>query len=189
MKGHFRLRRREDLGRSRPDEERWANRPIHLHGYATDTGLGYFFEQRALGGSHLWNCNLQEYANQYAGDGKLLANAGDLMVRALENDPGGIAFCGFGHKTPQVRALPIAEKDGGPFVELTKDNVVNRTYPLTRTVYIYINPAGGRPADGKVREFLRYVVSREGQRSVAQQDIYLPLTAEAAAESRKKLVN
>ncbi len=167
----------------------WAKRPIHPYGYATNTGLGYFFEQRALGGSHLWNCNLREYSNQYADDGKLLANAGDLMVRDLASDPGGIAFCGFGHKTPQVKALAIAARDSGPFVELTETNVANRTYPLTRTVYLYINPAAGRPVDRNVREFLRYVLSREGQHEVSKQKIYLPLNAETAREQLQKLSN
>jgi phosphate transport system substrate-binding protein len=112
------------------------------------------------------------------------------LTRILEtNDPGGIAFCGFGHQAPQVKALAIAEREGGPFIELSKASVSNRTYPLTRTVYIYINQASGRPVDVNVREFLRYVVSREGQHDVTKQDIYLPLTAGAAREQLRKLLN
>jgi phosphate transport system substrate-binding protein len=163
----------------------WAARPIHLHGYETNSGLGYFFEQHALAGSHLWNCNLHEYANQYAPDGKLLANAGDLMVREVGQDPGAIAFCGFGHKTPQVKALALAASESGPFVELTKANVASRTYPLTRTVYFYVNSSAGT----NVREFLRYILSPDGQREVERQDIYLPLTAAAARQQLQKLSN
>ncbi len=161
----------------------WATRPIHRYGYEIGTGLGHFFAQKALGGSSKWNCDLREYANKYAADGKLLANAGDLMMRDLAADPGGIAFCGFGHKTANVKALALSERDGGPFVELTKANVANRTYPLTRTVYIFIH----RKPDPKVREFLRYVLSPEGQREVARQDVYLPLTPEMAREQLRKL--
>jgi phosphate transport system substrate-binding protein len=168
---------------------KWSQRPVHLYGYETNTGLGYFFQQKALGGSHMWNCNLHEYANRYSTEGKLLANAGDLMLRDLADDPGGIAFCGFGHKTPQVKALALAAQDAGPYIELTKANVANRIYPLTRTVYIFINPADGRPIDRNVREFLRYVLSRDGQRDVASQDIYLPLTAEAAREQLQRLLD
>jgi phosphate transport system substrate-binding protein len=167
----------------------WATRPIHLYGYETNTGLGYFFEQKVLH-SHLWNCNLREYANQYAADGKLLANAGDLMVREVAEDPGGIAFCGFGHKTPKVKSLAIGATDAGPFVELTKANVVNRTYPLTRTVYMYVNPnRAQRAPQPATQEFLRYILSRDGQHEVARQDIYLPLTAEAARQQLQRLAN
>ena len=167
----------------------WANRPIHPYGYETNTGLGYFFEQKVLGGGHLWNCNLHEYANQYAADGKLLANAGDLMIRDVGDDPEGIAFCGFGHKTDRVKALAVATTESGPFVELTKPNVVNRTYPLTRTVYMFTNSADKSPVSRNVREFLRYVLSLEGQRSVERQEIYLPLTADESSRQLKRLLN
>ena len=158
-------------------------RPIELYGYQTNTGLGYFFEQKVLLGSHFWNCGLREYANTYATDGKLIANAGDLMIRDLEKNPGGIAFCGFGHKTARVKALALGATNDGPFVELTKANVANRAYPLTRTVYLYLHRQPSPP----IEEFLRYVLSREGQRDVARQDVYLPLTADMAREQLQKL--
>jgi phosphate transport system substrate-binding protein len=165
----------------------WAQRPVHLYGYETNTGLGYFFEQRVLGGKHAWNCGLHEYANVNTPDGKVVANAGDLMLRDLASDAGGIAFCGFGHKTPQVKAVALAADDRSPYIELTKANVANRTYPLTRTVYFYINRAPGKPVSPVVKEFLLYILSREGQAEVAKQDVYLPLTAAMVAKERAKL--
>jgi phosphate transport system substrate-binding protein len=165
----------------------WAAQPVHLYGSETNTGLGYFFEQKVFSGRHAWNCGLHEYANINAPDGKVLANAGDLMVRDLANDPGGIAFCGFGHKTPQVKAVALAWDDRSPYVELTKANVVNRTYPLTRTVYFYINRRPGKPVNPLTAEFLRYILSTEGQRDVAKQEVHLPLTSAMAAQERAKL--
>ena len=165
----------------------WAGRPVHLYGYETNTGLGYFFEQNVLGGKHLWNCDLREYANVNAADGKVTANAGDVMVRDLAHDPDGIAFCGFGHKTAQVKALALAADEHSPFVELTKAHVADRSYPLTRTVYFYINRTPAKPVNPLVREFLRYVLSSEGQAEVARQEIYLPLTSAMALRGRAKL--
>ena len=130
---------------------------------------------------------MNEYANKYAPDGALLANAGDLMMKDLANDPNGIAFCGYGHKTAGVKALALAAQEGAPYVELTKANVANRTYPLTRTVYIYINREPGKPVDPKIKEFFRYVLSNQGQADVTRQTIYLPLTAPMANEQLKKL--
>jgi phosphate transport system substrate-binding protein len=68
-----------------------------------------------------------------------------------------------------------------------------RTYPLSRPVYIYFSPdtPGGEPADPKVdpkvREFLRYILSREGQQDVAREGDYLPLTPKLAREQLKVL--
>ena len=164
----------------------WAKRPVHLYGYETNTGLGYFFETKVFGGKHNWS-GLHEYANINTPDGKVSANAGDLMLRDLANDPGGIAFAGFGHATPQVKALALAADDRSPFVELTKANVASRAYPLTRTVYFYINRAPGKALDPAVREFFRYILSREGQAEVARQEIYLPLTPAMALKERVKI--
>ena len=151
----------------------WATRPVHLHGYEIGSGLDYFFEQRVLGGSHKWNPGFHEYANEYGGERKLLANAGDLIVKAIAVDEGAIGFCGFGHAMDQVKALALSEA-GGRYVPLTRENVLNRSYPLTRTVYIDVNSV---PANPLVQEFLRYVLSAEGQKGVKRQGVYLPLPA------------
>jgi phosphate transport system substrate-binding protein len=163
----------------------WESRPLYLHGYEIGTGLDYFFEQRVLGGSHKWNPGLHEYANVYepGTDRKLVANAGDLIVRAIAADPGAIGFCGYGHVTPEVKALALSN-DGAAFVPLTRDNVLNCSYPLTRTVYIYLNRSPRTPL---AAEFLRYVLSAEGQAGVAQQGVYLPLTGAAVREELSKL--
>ena len=161
----------------------WAARPVHPHGYGIGSGLDYFFEQRVLGGSHKWTPGFHEYVNSYAEDRKLLANAGDLIVKAIEADEAAIGFCGYGHASAKVKALALSE-DGARYVALTRENVLNRTYPLTRTVYIYLNR---EPANALAREFLRYVLSEKGQRTVLRQDVYLPLTPQAAGEELSKL--
>jgi phosphate transport system substrate-binding protein len=165
----------------------WAKRPVHLYGYETNTGLGSFFEQKVFAGKRSWKYGLNEYANINTPDGKVVANAGDLMLRDLANDPGGIAFCGYGHKTPQVKALALAQDSSTPYVELTKANVENRTYPLTRTVYFYINRAPDKPPSPLIEEFFHYILSGEGQAQVSRQDVYLPLTAAMVVQERAKL--
>lgn len=166
----------------------WAKRPVVLYGYETNTGLGYYFEQAVLRGRHLWNGALHEYSNINRPDGTVEANAGDLIVRDLEKDPNGIAFAGYGHVTPGVKPLALAADAGSPYVELTKTNVQNRTYPLTRTVYIYINKPPQKPVPSPaLREFLGYVLSSEGQALVNRQNIYLPLTAEVSERELHRL--
>jgi phosphate transport system substrate-binding protein len=105
----------------------------------------------------------------------------------LSNDPYGIAYTGMPFKTPQTKALALADKRGGAYVELTLDNVQARRYPLLRDVYYYLKREKGKPIDPKAREFLRFVLSREGQEAVQRDGKYLPLTATAVEEQLKKL--
>jgi phosphate transport system substrate-binding protein len=81
----------------------------------------------------------------------------------------------------------LAARDGGPYIEPSRENFQNRTYPLTRSIYIYLNRKPGQALDPKVKEFLRYVLSREGQEAVERAGKYLPLTADVAREQLKKL--
>ena len=116
-----------------------------------------------------------------------LTGAGELMMRDLSRDRYGIAYTGMPFKTPQTKALALADRAGGAFVDLTLDTVQARRYPLLRDVYIYLKRDKGQPVDAKSREFLRYVLSREGQAAVQRDGKYLPLTAEAASAQLKKL--
>lgn len=88
---------------------------------------------------------------------------------------------------PQVKALAIAATDGGPYVFPTRETVQNRTYPLTRSVYMFLNRAPGKPLSPQVKEFMRFVLSHRGQEDVARLGSYLPLTPAFAREQLKKL--
>jgi len=65
--------------------------------------------------------------------------------------------------------------------------VQNRSFPLIRDVYYYLKREKGKPIDPKLKEFLRYILSREGQDAVQRDGKYLPLTAEVAREQMRKL--
>jgi phosphate transport system substrate-binding protein len=54
-------------------------------------------------------------------------------------------------------------------------------------VYFYIDREPGKPVDPKVKEFLRYILSREGQDAVQRDAKYLPLTAETVRAQLKKI--
>ena len=59
-------------------------------------------------------------------------------------------------------------------------------YPLSRFLYIYVNKAPGKPLDPLVKEYMKLILSKEGQEVVVK-DGYLPLTAAIVAEELKKL--
>jgi len=165
----------------------WANKPIHLYAYANDSGFGVFFSVAAMGGSTRWNCDIQQFDNITDANGKTLTPGGKRILNALAQDKYGLAYSGIRYATADIKPLAIAARPGGPYVAPTRENTVNRTYPLLRDIPIYINRAPGKPIDPKVREFLSYILSREGQEAVSHEGDYLPLTVELVQQQRAQL--
>jgi len=117
------------------------------------------------------------------------------MLEALANDPEGIAYVALGNATPELRArlkvIPVGATDAGPFLPLTRATVEDHSYPLSRYAYLYFAPDGpggvAKPIDPKLKEFLTYVLSREGQQQTVKEGQYLPLTVETAKAQMSKL--
>ena len=189
----------EKLGRGREGDIRtwgqlgltgeWADKPIHVFGY----NLLYHFPQEitthSFGGiTNKWNENLIEYANKTMPDGTLKL-AGQLMLEDLSKDPYAIAYVAGGTiwSTPQTKALALAANERAPYYELNMDNVRNRTYPLYADVFFYLDRDPAKPVDPKLKEYLRYILSREGQQQVMRDGKYMPLTAEVVREQLRKL--
>jgi phosphate transport system substrate-binding protein len=168
----------------------WANKEIHTYGYNAP-GFITYFERKLFHWSDKWNPNYKEYveAKEVTPDAAGNAVASERMLEELSKDKYGIAWAALMHTKdyPQVKNLAVAAKDGGPYVDLTPENVRNRTYPLIRDAYIYLNRAPNRPLDPKVREFVRYILSREGQRDILEAGKYNPLTVGYLQEQLKKL--
>ena len=157
----------------------WADKPIQVHGYPVTNysplpGPMLFFRKQAFAGADMWNPNLLEYPR------------GDQITAALDQDRYGIAYASLSDQTPRIKPVALAAGNGTDFVALTRENVASRKYPLTRSVYISVEP--GRLADPKVWEFLCYVLSREGQQVVEREGGYLPLTPDEALIQRQKLM-
>lgn len=171
----------------------WANQPIQTYGYAPG-GMAHFFEIEVLQGGSKWNDNYRQYVENGT---KILTpgreSGGVLsMLAGLEKDKYGIAWAGMPqwNQLPQVtgiKVLALSRRGGGPFVAPSKATLTDRTYPLTRSVYIYVDKEPGRPLPPKVKDFLKYVLSEEGQEIVRQNGVYLPLPAAVVREQLKKL--
>jgi phosphate transport system substrate-binding protein len=167
----------------------WADKPIRVLGYNLQFNFPQEIESRAFGGvSKKWNEKLEEYDNQVQPDGSFKL-AGQLMLEDLAKDKYAIAYVAGGEAwvTPAVKTVALSVKNGGPYYDLTMDNVRERTYPMYADVFFWINRDPKGPVDPKVREFLRYILSRDGQALVMKDGKYLPLTAKVIAEERKKL--
>lgn len=165
----------------------WAERPITVYGLDEDTGTANHLQARVL--QHApWSHNVQlppgAPTEMYAGSG---GDAADALVAALERDRLAIGLAGYRNLTPRLKALAIAEDEGGPFVEGTEETVASRRYPLSRSVYLAVSKQPEDAWDPALREFIRFVLSAEGQQVVAEEGEYLPLPPEVATAELKKI--
>ena len=99
---------------------------------------------------------------------------------------GGLTYGMMANITPEVKVVPIARNDGDPFISPTIETIYTHQYPLSRYIYIFVNRPPGTPLKPKVKEFLRLVLSRQGQETVAAEYV-LPLTPDVVREELAKL--
>jgi phosphate transport system substrate-binding protein len=85
-----------------------------------------------------------------------------------------------------VKAIALSAKDGQPAYEPNYENVLTGKYPLGRLLYLYVAKEPNKPLPPLVKEFLTFVLSKEGQEVVVK-DGYLPLTAAVAAKQLELL--
>ncbi len=163
----------------------WADKPINGYGFKFENAAAMFFSDVVLKGSGRWNCNVKGFGNTTAADGTRV-DAGRLILEALSRDRYGIAISNVHYARAEVKAVSLGA-DGEPFVAPAKENILNRTYPLTRVVYVFLNRAPGKPVDLKVEDFLQYILSREGQRDVISEGAYLPLPSQIVVEQLTRI--
>ncbi len=164
----------------------WANKKIQPYGWKVDEDFALFFSEAVLENSHRWNTDLKEFVHVTRPDGTQYDH-GEQILDALARDRFGIAISNVRYTNPSVKALALGTGDAGPFYPPTPANLIAQTYPLVRIIPAFIDRAPGQPVDPKVREFLRYLLSREGQQAILDESNYLPLGAEAIRAQLAKL--
>lgn len=159
-----------DLGVSGP----WASHPVHLYGIKPWNGFEEFFRQRVLSTPG----RRGEWASGISYDETFFN-----LARRVAADPDALGYTGLSAVDSEVKLVPVSADDG-PALSPSYTNVAAATYPLSRVTYLNTNARDAAALDPGLREFLRFVLSREGQAVVQQQGIYLPLRAHQVAASR-----
>jgi phosphate transport system substrate-binding protein len=151
----------------------WAAKPISLYGRNSASGTYGYFKEHAL------------YKGDYKDTVKEQPGSA-AVVQGVTADKYAIGYSGIGYKTSDVKALRLSAKDGAEFVGDDAANVYSGKYPLARFLYIYVNKAPDKPLGPLVREFMAFVLSKDGQEIVIK-DGYLPLLGQHVAEELPKL--
>lgn len=175
-RGHADINTWGDLGLT----GEWANRPIHTYGLKPPNGIEQFFKMQVLLGGE-WKTGIQNVK------GQRFTHAFTVASNDMHTQLGGLTYALLANVTPDVRVVPLAEKDGDPFVAPTIDTVYHHQYPLSRYVYIYVNRPPGKPLEPKIKEFFKVVLSKQGQDVVANEGVFMPLLPEVVKEELAKL--
>ncbi|OPX55668.1 phosphate ABC transporter substrate-binding protein, PhoT family [Oceanospirillum multiglobuliferum] len=139
----------------------WQNRTVQLFGRNSVSGTYGYFKSKAL-----CKGDFKNSVNEQPGSAS--------VVQSVSTSVNAIGYSGIGYKTSSVRAIPLAKKAGQPFVEASPENAVSGKYPLSRFLYVYINKKPNQPLQPLEREFIKMVMSKQGQEVVVK-DGYIPL--------------
>ena len=145
----------------------WKGRPISIFGRNSASGTYGFFQEHALAKGD-YRPNVKEQPGSSA------------VVQGVGSDLYAVGYSGIGYRTSGVRTVPLST-DGVNFADATYEKALSGDYPLARFLVVYVNKKPGQALDLMTLEFLKFVLSKEGQ-TVVEKDGYFPVPAEVAAE-------
>lgn len=151
----------------------WEDRTIQLYGRNSVSGTYGYFKKKGL-----CKGDFKNNVNEQPGSAS--------VVQSVATSLNGIGYSGIGYKTSGVKAVPLSKKPGKPFIAATAENAINKTYPLSRYLYVYVNKHPNKPVPPLEREFIKLVLSKIGQQVVVK-DGYIPIPKKVADKELAKL--
>lgn len=153
----------------------WRDRPIHLYGLAPGTAIGRFLRHRLLAG--------REFAADYRGFAESRA-----VIAQAARDPDALAIADLNQRDPRLAVLALTRCPGCATSRGDEADLIAGRYPLDRQQLIYLRRAPDGHIDPLAREYLRLLLSREGQTAIAAAPPhYLPLDRDAQRRSLASL--
>jgi len=151
----------------------WQQRTVQIYGRNSVSGTYGYFKKKAL-----CKGDYKNSVNEQPGSAS--------VVQSVSTSLNGIGYSGIGYKTSGVRAVLLTKKVGGEYIEATPENALNKKYPLARFLYVYVNKHPNKPLPPLEREFIKMVLSKEGQ-GVVIKDGYIPLSAKVVKKVLAKI--
>jgi phosphate transport system substrate-binding protein len=142
----------------------WASKPFSLYGRNSASGTYGYFKEHAL-----FKGDFKNTVKEQPGS--------SAVVQGVTNDRFAIGYSGIGYVTSGVKAVALSMKDRneGKAFAPTYENALNGKYPMARFLYVYVNKDPKKGLDPLTKQFLSFVLSKEGQEIVVK-DGYYPLT-------------
>jgi phosphate transport system substrate-binding protein len=156
----------------------WADKPVHVWGVKPWNGFEEFVRQRVL--------STEGHRGEWRDDLNFVETVFPISPH-IEEDRYALGYAGVAYIGPGVKKLDLSETGSGPFYAASYDEVARARYPLSRLVYINVNKRPDQPLNPALAEFIRFILSREGQRIILDQAIFLPFRAEQANKSLRLL--
>lgn len=147
----------------------WKKRDIQLFGRNSVSGTYGYFKKKAL-----CKGDYKSTVNEQPGSAS--------VVQSVSSSLNGIGYSGIGYKTSGVQAVPLSKTAESDRIEATPENAISGKYPLARFLYVYVNKAPGKPLSPLESEFVKMVLSTQGQKVVVK-DGYIPLPAKVAKKT------
>lgn len=151
----------------------WADKTIQLYGRNSVSGTYGYFKEHAL-----CKGDFKNNVNEQPGSAS--------VVQAVTASENGIGYSGLGYRTSGVKAVPLAKKEGEEFIEANEENALKGKFPLSRFLYVYVNKEPNKPLPPLEYEFIKMILSKEGQQIVVK-DGYVPLNASIVEKELAKL--
>ncbi|MCL1146000.1 phosphate ABC transporter substrate-binding protein PstS family protein [Shewanella marinintestina] len=149
----------------------WAAKDIQLYGRNSVSGTYGYFKKKAL-----CKGDFKANVNEQPGSAS--------VVQSVSQSLNAIGYSGIGYKTAGVKAVAISKK-GTNYVAATAENAATGKYPLSRYLYVYVNKHPNKDLAPMDREFIRYVLSMQGQK-IVEKDGYVALPSSVIAKDLAK---
>jgi phosphate transport system substrate-binding protein len=135
------------------------------------SGTYAYFRKRAIG---------KKYRNKIKTN-VLSMQASKDLVELVENTPCAIGYSSYVYATAKVKVACIAQKTGGSCVEPRVAAIIDKSYPMSRPLYMYTD---GQP-EGHIKKYIDWVLSDEGQCILSERQ-YAPVRKIGCMRSRTK---
>lgn len=130
---------------------------IIVYSRETSSGTYEFFKEHVM--------NRKNFANDV-----LSMPATGAIIQSASQTKGAIGYVGLAYLDKSVKALKVSYDKGKTYIEPSMATAKNKTYPVIRPLQYYYSTK----VESKVKPYLDFVLSSEGQK-IVEQIGYVPL--------------
>jgi phosphate transport system substrate-binding protein len=110
----------------------------------------------------------------------------NAIIAGLEGSEGSLGFVGFAFAAGAGSGVrPIAVDGGAGCVEPTAETIADGSYPISRSLYIYVNADRAEPG-GPLARYVDQYVTDESLTTLVEEAGYVPLPPDRAAATRAR---